>query len=496
MSLRQVGVINDYTVIEAAGKTMASLLMTEMEDPVSITISSPGEDYGIPVNEEGVEVGANRVNLFLYHVKEAPHSINMDWVDAGEGMQSRYPLALQLFYMLNIFTTDKSSNLDEHRILGDVMRVFHANPIIDSIYFEGTLNPGEPPVGAPWEQFNIIHHPLPLDDLAAIWHAIDKPYRLSVAYEVSAVMIQPPAHKSRRVRRVDVTHVRAAPFRGKPILSHISPRRGYAGDEVELHGEGFSDEFLEVFLNEERITPRSVASTRVTIDIPDNTPPGLYWIRAAGKEGVSGKARFEEISPFLYRLDPVLKYTEDDDFPKNEVGEPMVTIRGGNFQTDADAPVTLLAAPGGSAAASFPIDSNQLKSNAIHWPIPASLRSGGAGLRVKQNGRVSNPLGLDIPSPRIYRVTPDPVTIPPGELIIAGDHFRDGNTSLHLYSATTDDPPAPASGPYDFSPLPGHGETEMRAALPENLDAGAYLLEARVYGLYVSERCTVKVNTS
>ena len=106
MALRQIGVINDYTVIEAVGRTLAALLTTEMENPVPITVSSPGEEYGVPVvdDDNGVDLGTNRANLFLYHLTEADHSQNMDWVNVGEGRQIPYPLSLNLYYMLNIFT--------------------------------------------------------------------------------------------------------------------------------------------------------------------------------------------------------------------------------------------------------------------------------------------------------------------------------------------------------------------------------------------------------
>lgn len=496
MPLLQVGTISDYTVIEAVGRTLASLLMTEMEDPVSITVASPGEDYGAPVGGDGLYLGSSRVNLFLYNVREAPHSMNMDWVDVGEGKQIPYPLTLQLYYMLNIFTPDKSSNLDEHRILGDVMRVFHANAIVDPIFFEGTLNPNAPPAGTPWEELRVVHHPLPLDDLAAIWHAINKPYKLSVAYETSVAMIKPPEYKSRRTRRVDVTHVKAFPFRGKPVIRHIEPVSGYAGDTITVKGENFLSDFLKVFFDGSLVTPDSVSATEITLTISEGLPPGLYWLEVSSEEGGSAKARFEEISPFIYRLDPELKYTEDADFPKTEGGEPLLSIWGGNFVTGPPGTLELLASPEGGVETIIPVSNDNFTTNRVDWVVPPAMREGSTSLRIRQNGaRTSNSIILEIPAPLIYRADPDPTSVLPQELIIMGDFFRQGagNTELYIH-------PGPLADladlvPANLVPVTVISETEIRTTIPAGTANGNYQLVVRVYGNYYSVPFEIRIAT-
>lgn len=497
MSLRQIGTISDYTVIEAVGRTLASLLMTEMEDPVTVTVSSPGEDYGAPVGTDGEELGTSRANLFLYNVKEAPHLMNMDWIDVGEGKQIPYPLTLQLYYMINIFTPDKSSNLDEHRILGDVMRVFHANPIVDPIYYEGTLNPNEEPLGAPWEELKIIHHALPLDDLAAIWHAINKPYRLSVAYETSVAMIRPPDHRSRRIRRVDVTHVTATPFRGKPVINRLAPDSGYAGDVLTIFGENFGSDFLKIYLNGEEIQPGSVSSTEITITIPNNTPPGLYWLEVKSEEGSSGRVRFEEISPFSYRLDPALSYTEDSDYPTTDGGEPQLTIWGGNFLTDPPVSIEILATPEGGPQSNHPIAPADYGRNYIKWEIPAAMREGRTRLIVRQNGtRESNAITLEIPNPQIYRADPDPISSLPQELTIIGDYLRTGgtNTELYIHPGTLTD--ISELDPGELATIDVVSDTQINTILPNTLIDGNYQLVIRVYNTYYSAPFEITVATS
>ncbi len=493
MSLRPVGVISNYTVIESVGRTLASLLKTEMEhaSEVIITIASPGEDYGAPVNNSGEETGQSRVNLFLYRVDEPSHSRNNDWVDAGEGRHIPYPLTLNLNYMLNIFTPDRSSNLDEHRILGDVMRVFHANQIINSIYFDGTLNPNEPPIGLPWEDLKIIHHPLPLEELAAVWHAINKPYRLSVAYEVSAIQIAPPDYKSRRVRRVEVTHVKATPFKGRPCIQNISPERGYAKDLLTINGEGFESDFIKVYFNDLLIEPENIEATKITLYAPEKLPPGLYPVIVYNEEGNSEAKRFEEISPFLYRLDPDSKYTEDPDFPKNISGEPGLTIWGGNFLIDPPLQIKVIAKHESEPENEFIIASG-LTKNSIKWTVPSNMRSGRTVLKIRQGGNIeSNPLVFEIPAPQIYRVDPDVVSSLPQELTIRGDFFRSGSTELFLHKGELLN--VGDLNPSEIVPITFKSEREIRTTLPASLTNGKYRLVVRVYGKYYSESYEIQV---
>jgi hypothetical protein len=478
MSLRPLGIITDYTAIKAAGETLAELLKTEMENPVQISIASPGEDYGAPVNEDGEEVGISRVNLFLYRVEESVYAKNNDWVDMGGGKQIPYPLTLNLYYMLNIFTPDKTSNLDEHLILGDVMRVFHANQIIDPIYYEGTLDPNEPPLGLPWEELKIIQHPLPLQELAAVWHAINHPYRLSVAYEVSVVQIAPPENKGRRVRRVDSTHVKAVTMSGPPMIGLMTPGRCYAGDLVTIIGEHFVSDFLKMYLNEQLIAPHSTSATELTFHVPDGLPPGLYAVKICNEEGCSEEKALEELSPFLYRIDPQMKYVEDPDFPK-EGTKPVLTLWGGNFSAVPTQELTILATPEGKPALGpFEVPPERIKQHAVIWALGSNLSDMQAGrtiIEVKLNGaRKSNSLSLEFPKPRIYKVTPETITDLSREIVIEGDNFRSGNTKVLLHSLSDDTDT-------ELAPLSVKNSNEVRIVLPALTAAGAYQVTVRVY---------------
>ncbi|MER8400430.1 DUF4255 domain-containing protein [Mesorhizobium sp. M1348] len=123
--------------------------------------------------------GANpALNLHLYQILPNAHWRNMDipWkVKPGE--TGHAPLALDLRYLLTA-TAPKPTNAQKD--LGIGMRVLHDNPVVD---------PGGAAV-APFERARVSMQPLSLDDMEKLWTGVSIPRLLSVAYEVSVVLIE------------------------------------------------------------------------------------------------------------------------------------------------------------------------------------------------------------------------------------------------------------------------------------------------------------------
>jgi hypothetical protein len=131
-----------------------------------------------------------QINLFLFRVTENIFLHNNDWAAEGPGTLRYPPLALNLFYVLTPFAQAK---VDEHRVLGEAMRIFHDFPIVQGADLRGTLE--DTP-----EQFKIDLVQLAIEDLTRIWTALAKPYRLSVGYEVRTAVID--SSVSEQVSRV------------------------------------------------------------------------------------------------------------------------------------------------------------------------------------------------------------------------------------------------------------------------------------------------------
>lgn len=266
---------------------------------------------------------------------------------------------------------------------------------------------------------------------------------------------------------------------------------------MKITGDNLGSPYLKVYLDGGQIEPDAVNPGEITLTIPAAYPPGLYWIQVSSEEGSSNRIRFEEISPFIYRLDPQLSYPEDNDFPRTAVGDPQLTIWGGNFRTDPLTAVEILATREGSVATTHAVDAADVGRNNIRWEIPAAMRSGRTRLVVRLNGlRESNPVTLEIPQPQIYRADPDPVAALPQQLTIMGDHFRVGgsNTELFVHAGPLNN--IADLDPGELVPIEVVSDNQIRTTLPDTLADGSYQLVVRVYNTYFSAAHGITVSTS
>jgi hypothetical protein len=126
----------------------------------------------------------NQVNLFLY--RTAPNAAwrNADW----PGSDGQPPLALNLSYLLSAYgQNDDDPDPYSHRLLGEAMRILHDHAVLDPAAVREAL-PGND-LHEQAERVRVALQPLSLDELSKLWTTFQTPYRISVAYEVSVVLI-------------------------------------------------------------------------------------------------------------------------------------------------------------------------------------------------------------------------------------------------------------------------------------------------------------------
>ena len=173
------------TVISDVTETLQELLRNEQRplNSFDISLESPADETIVPSMRP-------KVNLFLFRVAENPFAKNRQWQSVGADILQYPPLALNLFYVVTPFAEDK---LDEHRVLGEAMRIFYDNAIVEPPLLMGSLEFSNEELKIDLCQFSIEEH-------TRIWNAFNKPYRLSVCYEIRIIMIDSQIEKpSQRV---------------------------------------------------------------------------------------------------------------------------------------------------------------------------------------------------------------------------------------------------------------------------------------------------------
>jgi hypothetical protein len=146
--------------------------------------------------------GGMTLTLTLYEVAEDPSARNKPDIRVVQNHQittRRSPAALLLRYMITAWS---GRIVDDQRILGRAIQTLYDNAVISGPELAGSsLSGGDEAIAVTMIQQSI-------EDRTHVWRAYDKPYRLSVNYEVRVVKLASerparvlPQVKSRHLRQ-------------------------------------------------------------------------------------------------------------------------------------------------------------------------------------------------------------------------------------------------------------------------------------------------------
>ncbi|MCQ8190704.1 DUF4255 domain-containing protein [Streptomyces rugosispiralis] len=175
------GVIADVSTIIVDSLTQALRGLSQVEPPIA------------ELNDlsETVQTPPPKLTVFLYEIAEDPTSRNRPPVRSQppDPLTTRKPpMALLLRYLVTPWGGDQAT---QHRMLGRALQTFYDDAILDGAQLSGSL-------AASTDTLNLSLTPLTLDQKSWVWYAIQKPYRLSLNYEVRVVnldsAVETPVH--------------------------------------------------------------------------------------------------------------------------------------------------------------------------------------------------------------------------------------------------------------------------------------------------------------
>ncbi|KAK1185620.1 DUF4255 domain-containing protein [Streptomyces sp. NBS 14/10] len=164
------GVIADVSTVIVETLTQALRGLSQVEPPIA------------ELNDlsETVQTPPPKLTVFLYEIAEDPTSRNRPPV-RSQPPDPRHvrkpPMALLLRYLVTPWGGDQAT---QHRMLGRALQTFYDDAILDGIQLSGSL-------AASTDSLHLSLTPLTLDQKSWVWYAIQKPYRLSLNYEVRVV---------------------------------------------------------------------------------------------------------------------------------------------------------------------------------------------------------------------------------------------------------------------------------------------------------------------
>lgn len=127
-----------------------------------------------------------RMTIFLFEAIEDPTVRNRApprEVVPPNLVQRRPPVPLVLRYLLTPWSGDRAT---DHRLLGRALQTLHDESILAGPVLQGGLAGSS-------EAIKLKLAPLTLEEQTRVWHAVQRPYRLSLTYEVRVIRIDSEA---------------------------------------------------------------------------------------------------------------------------------------------------------------------------------------------------------------------------------------------------------------------------------------------------------------
>ena len=165
----------NFEVIAAVSQTLMGTLQAALDAsfPPAGTVAVDFLDVEAPPTTK-------TLTIFLFEVGEDPSARNHARVRETEppNMKIRKPpMALLLRYL---FTAWGGEQLTRQKILGRTMQVLYDKPILSGLDLQGVLKNTD-------DALKVTLAPLNLEERTRVWQAVQKPYHLSISYEVRVV---------------------------------------------------------------------------------------------------------------------------------------------------------------------------------------------------------------------------------------------------------------------------------------------------------------------
>jgi Pvc16 N-terminal domain len=310
--------MSNALAIAAVTRTLRKLLeeaikqenLTALALPADIRPSNEVEVTTAPLDKARDSTSTkNQINLFLYQGITNASWRNQDIPQQLKPGETGFPpLPLNLHYLVTAYGQGNNDQIG-HILLGIAARALHDQTILSRAGIESALAASQ--LQNQVERVKITPHSLSSEEMSKLWMIFQTPYRLSLAYEVSVVLIEStrptrtPSPVLTRGEQDAGIPAQASLIPTDPTLTEIkftaledfkktlSPDRAASikqpaarvGEQIELTGynlaEGSSVKvfFTHPFLKQPIVIPETAfddrTSTAITLTLPN---PAAGWL--------------------------------------------------------------------------------------------------------------------------------------------------------------------------------------------------------------------------
>ncbi len=292
--------MSNYLAIAAVTATLRQLLLNGLQNSspggfsyeLNVTLSPP--DQARPPSLENHD----QINLFLYQA--VPNAAWRNEVlprQVKNGETGFPPLALDLYYLLTAYAPN-NDGVEAHRLLGRALSVLHDHAVLGAKELQAALLHSD--VHEQVERIRLVPHTLSVEEMSKLWSMFQKPYNISVAWQVSVVLID----SSRSVRAPLPVLTVGSGNSGVSVQSDLEPvtpgleslappaRQASVrlGELLKLNGHLLAGEQVRVAITHSRwsdaryLGPSALSARGVSFLLPAgkdaeaNLPAGMYTL--------------------------------------------------------------------------------------------------------------------------------------------------------------------------------------------------------------------------
>lgn len=184
----------DSDAISAVSETLQAVLRNAVS-----TLDNPPPTAEISDLQGSISTNPARLAIFLFEIVEDPSARNRPRIRGAAGSDvtvTKPPMALMLRYLVTAWGGDR---LTEQRLLGRAMQVLYDDALISAPELQGTS------LKDTHEVLKVTLLPLTLEERTRVWYSVQRPYRLSLYYEIRVVNLDSERVTARRA--VDTRHL-------------------------------------------------------------------------------------------------------------------------------------------------------------------------------------------------------------------------------------------------------------------------------------------------
>ncbi len=364
--------MSNSLAIAATTATLRQLLFTTLNTDL------PGTSITTKPLDKARNGNGNQVNLFLYQTTINTAYSNLDMPGRVKSGETGVPsLALNLHYLITVYgENDDDTNPNSHQLLGRAMSVLHDHPLLGREEIKNALMGND--LHEQVERIRITPQSLSLDELSKLWNTFQTGYRLSVAYQVTVILIdstrpaKTPLPVLKRGSADDGITTQPELIPSFPTLTSIqAPNQQISvrlGETLTLQGYHLDGDTVKVRLTNQYFTSPAELPTlsggtasEVRILIPNTPTPalaGIYGVAVVIEWTGAPAARVSNELPFA--LAPRIETITPNPAPRDGNNQVTLTITC-NPQVHPNQRVALLVGDREILAESHPILTDTLK---------------------------------------------------------------------------------------------------------------------------------------